>query len=282
MKTGLVLEGGGMRGLYTSGILDVFMENGITADGAVGVSAGAVFGCNLKSHQHGRGIRYNLKYSSYWRYKGLRSLILTGDAFGAEFCYHTLPNELDRFDTEAFMADPMEFYAVATDIVRGEPVYHKLNDAGFEDMEWVRASASMPLVSNIVSIGDQKLLDGGITDSIPLKFMEEKGYDRNIVILTQPIDYVKKPYKIMPFVKASLHKYPEVVKRIADRHEMYNAQTRYVREKEADGSIFVIRPKSALNISAMEKDTKELQRVYDHGREVGLEVIEGVKSFLAK
>ena len=282
MRKGLVLEGGAMRGLFTAGVLDVFMENGITFDGAVGVSAGACFGANIKSHQIGRTIRYNKKFCDEWRYRSYRSLLLTGDLYGGNFCYHELPDKLDIFDTETFANDPMEFFAVATDCVTGEPVYHKLTDGGYEDLEWIRASASMPLAARVVKIGDRRLLDGGISDSIPLQFMEDQGYDRNVVILTQPADYVKHSYKkVMPVVKAALHKYPNVIERIRTRHEMYNAQTTYVKVKEDAGCAFVIRPPEALGVGALEKDPLQMQRVYDIGRDAGLKSLDAVKAFLS-
>ncbi len=267
MRKGLVLEGGAMRGLFTAGVLDIFMENDIRFDGAAGVSAGACFGVNYKSHQIGRVIRYNRKFCDEWRYRSYRSLILTGDLYGGEFCYHELPDKLDVFDTKTFAEDPMEFYAVATDVETAKPVYHLLTDGGYEDLEWIRASASMPLAARIVEIGDKKLLDGGITDSIPLEFMENKGYDRNVVILTQPIDYVKHAYKIMPIINASLHRYPKLVDAIARRHEMYNAQTTYVKVREESKDALVIRPPEALGVGALEKDPLQMQRVYDIGRD---------------
>ena len=269
-----------MRGLFTSGVLDVFMENGITVDCAVGVSAGAVFGSNYKSGQIGRGIRYNLKYTKDPRYKGIRSLLFTGDAFGAEFCFHTLPNELDRFDTESFRNSPMDLYCVTTDVITGEPVYHKFTDGGYEDLEWMRASASMPLVSNIVNIGGQKLLDGGITDSIPLGFMESLGYERNIVIHTKLPTFVRERYSAMPLVRLALHKYPALTEKIGIRHEMYNSQVEYCKKCEAEGTALGIWPEVSIDVSAMTRDTNELQRIYDHGREVGLKVKDKVRTFI--
>ena len=282
MGIGLVLEGGALRGLFTSGIIDVFLENNIRFDAAVGVSAGVIFGTNMKSGQKGRGIRYNLKYSDNWRYKSFRSLLLTGDLFGAEFCYHTLPTELDQFDTKTFREDPMDFYAVVTDVESGLPCYKKLTDGEYEDLEWVRASASMPLASRIVKIDGRKFLDGGISDSIPLKFMEEKGFERNIVILTQPEGYVKQPYKIMPLVKTVYHKHPNLVKSVGSRHEMYNEQTSYVKTRENEGACFVIRPEEALHIKPTETNTNELKRVYDHGVMVGNKVLNDVKRFMSQ
>jgi predicted patatin/cPLA2 family phospholipase len=282
MRKGLVLEGGAMRGLFTAGILDVFMENGITFDGAVGVSAGACFGVNLKSHQIGRSIRYNRRFCDEWRYRSYRSLMLTGDLYGADFCYHELPDKLDLFDTKTFADDPMEFYAVATDCVTGKPVYHKMSDGGYEDLEWIRASASMPLASRVVRINDKHLLDGGITDSIPLEFMEKQGYEKNVVILTQPVTYVKHAYKkVMPLIKASLHRYPNTIERIKTRHIMYNGQTTYVKVREESGDAFVIRPPESLGIGALEKDPLQMQRVYDIGRNAGLKNLDAVKAFLS-
>ena len=281
MRKGLVLEGGAMRGLFTAGVLDVFMENGITFDGAVGVSAGACFGVNIKSHQIGRTIRYNKRFCEEWRYRSYRSLLLTGDLYGADFCYHELPDKLDIFDTDTFVNDPMEFYVVATDCVKGEPVYHKMTDGGCEDLEWIRASASMPLASKVVKLGEHHLLDGGITDSIPLEFMEKQGYEKNVVILTQPLSYVKHSYKkVMPLIKTTLHKYPNTIERIRTRHMMYNAQTTYVKVREESGDAFVIRPPEALGIGALEKDSLQMQRVYDIGRDTATSSLDAVRSFL--
>ena len=280
MGIGIVLEGGGLRGLYTSGVLDVLMENGLKFNSAVGVSAGAVFGSNLKSEQIGRGIRYNLKFSKNPHYKGFRSLLLTGDFFGGEFCYHKLPNELDHFDTEAFRQNPMDFYAVTTDIETGLPYYHKLTDGGYKDLEYVRASASMPLVSKTVNIDGHKYLDGGIADSIPLKFMQDQGFKRNVVILTQPMDFVKEPYKIMPMIKLKYSKYPSLVERFQNRHIMYNEQTAYVKKCESEGTTFVIRPEHSVAISPAETDNEKISRVYEHGREIGLKVLDDLRKFL--
>ncbi|MBO4324338.1 MAG: patatin family protein [Lachnospiraceae bacterium] len=282
MKTGLVLEGGGMRGLFTSGILDVWMERGLTFDGAAGVSAGACFGCNYMSGQIGRGIRYNVKYAGNWHYKSFRSLFLTGDIFGADFCYRKLPKELDIFDEKAFAANPMEFYAVATDAEKGIPVYKLLKDGGEADMQFVRASASLPLVSRVVPYGKRSLLDGGITDSIPLKFMEGRGYERNVVILTQPEGYVKEKTKLVPAAKVLLRKFPKMIDCMAKRHLMYNEQTAYVRKRRDQGKAFVIAPAEALNIANLETKEEELRRVYNLGREAAERSWDDLQAFLAE
>jgi len=280
MKTGLIMEGGSMRGMFTCGIIDVFLENGITFDGAVGVSAGAVFGCNLKSKQIGRALRYNKMFCKDKRYASFKNLIKTGDLYGADFCYHEIPDRLDVFDTATFAANPMEFYIVATDVETGRPVYHKCKDGGADDIQWMRASASMPIVSKIVEVGERKLLDGGMADSIPVKFMERRGFDRNVAILTRPLDYVKEKNKFLPMAKIVYRKYPQMIKCLATRHLRYNRTTAYIREKEQAGELFVIRPPQALKIGGVEHNPDELDRVYRLGRSVGLEKLEEVKAWL--
>jgi predicted patatin/cPLA2 family phospholipase len=273
MKTALVMEGGAMRGMFTCGVLDVLMENGISFDGAVGVSAGATFGCNIKSRQIGRAFRYNKKYCKDKRYHSIRSLLTTGDIYNVPFCYDELPYKLDKWDIETFSKNPMEFYCVATDINTGKPVYHKCETGGKEDIIWIQASASMPLVSRPVEIDGGVYLDGGISDSIPLKFMEGLGYDKILVIETQPKDYVKGRQKYMPLVRWMLRKYPNMIKAMEERYLMYNEQKRYVREKEEKGEIEVIRPLAPLNISPVETDEKELERVYQLGRAEALKYL---------
>ena len=280
MKTGLILEGGAMRGMFTCGVIDVFMKHGIIFDGAAGISAGAIFGCNYKSKQPGRGIRYNKKYCADPRYCSIKSLITTGDLYGADFCYRELPNILDPFDTKTFKENPMEFYVGATDIQTGKVIYHKCTDGGETDIQWMRASASMPLVSRPVKIGRYKLLDGGIVDSVPYRYMESKGYNRNVIILTQPRDYVKKKSSILPLLKTMLPQYPEVVKAMEIRHLRYNRQMREIEERERDGRSLVIRPANSLGISRTEKRPEELERVYLTGRLEGLAQLSKVRAFL--
>ena len=279
MRKGIVMEGGAMRGMFTCGVLDVLMEEDISFDGAVGVSAGATFGCNLKSHQIGRAYRYNKKYCSDKRYHSIRSLVLSGDIYNVPFCYDELPHRLDKWDEKAFEENPMEFYCVATDVEKGAPVYHKCTDGRTGDLKWIQASASMPLVSRIVNIDGGKYLDGGTSDSIPLKFMEGKGYDKILVIETQPIDYIKGQQKLMPLVKAMYRKYPAMIECMDKRHLMYNEEKRYIREKEKAGEVVVIRPKSPLNINPIEKDPKEIERVYELGRAAGKEKLSQIKAY---
>lgn len=282
MKTGLVLEGGAMRGLFTAGVIDVMMENGIEFDGAVGVSAGAAFGCNYKTKQIGRVIRYNKRFAKDRRYASWWSLFTTGNYFNAEFAYHTLPNELDIADFETFRNNPMEFWAVATNVGSGKAVYRQLNTLDYEELEFVRASASMPLVSNIVKLNGQRLLDGGVADSIPLAFFQKQGYQRNVVVLTQPKGYRKQPNKLMPLMHLQLHRHPKMLKALAERHIMYNKEVDLVLQEERKGNVFVLQPQIKLTIGHTSHNPKKMQETYEHGRKVATEELEKLKQFLAK
>ena len=279
-KTGLVMEGGAMRGMFTCGVIDVFMENGIRFDGAIGVSAGAAFGCNYKSRQIGRAIRYNKNYCRDPRFAGWKVFLKTGDIYGAKFCYETLPNELDIFDVETYAANSMEFWVVCTDAETGKAVYHSCPRGDAEDILWMRASASMPIVSRVVEIDGKKLLDGGVADSIPLEYFESIGYNRNVVILTQPDGYRKQKNKLIPLAKLTLKGYPAMIGAMADRHLRYNENLDYIKLQELSGEAFVIRPPEALEIGSIEKDPEELERVYQIGRDTGYRYLEQVKNYL--
>ena len=281
MKKGLVLEGGAMRGLFTCGVIDVFMENGIEFDGAVGISAGAVFGCNIKSKQIGRPLRYNLNYCRDKRYGSLSSLLKSGDLYDAKFCYEQLPETLDPFDTETFKNNPMAFYVGATDVKSGKCVFHKCINGGKEDLKWMQASASMPLVSQIVKVDGLELLDGGIADSIPLKFLEGQGYERNVVVCTQPKGYVKKKNKLMPILNLVYRDYPLMIDALKKRHIMYNHEIKEIEWKLRHERIFVIRPQKSLKVGRMEKNPDELKRVYEEGRKQAEAQLSALKEFLA-
>lgn len=279
MKRGLILEGGAMRGLFSAGIIDVMMEHNIWPDGLIGVSAGAAFGCNYKSRQIGRAIRYNMRFAKDSRYSGMRSLLFSGDYFNAEFDYHIVPTQYDIFDGKTFSENPMEFIIVCTDVESGKPVYKRLDVVDYNSLEWLRASASMPVVSRIVEIEGHKLLDGGVSDSIPLQHFEEMGYDRNVVILTQPDGYQKEHNKLMPLIRLSLHRYPNMIEALDKRHLMYNDQLDYVRQAEQEGRCLVIRPETKIPIGHISHNPAEMKVVYEMGRETGTKNIEKIKAY---
>jgi predicted patatin/cPLA2 family phospholipase len=205
-------------------------------------------------------------------------LIKTGDLYGVEFCYHELPDKLDVFDRKAFSENPVEFYIGATDVMTGRPVFHRCTDGGAADIEWMRASSSMPVVSRPVQIGKYLLLDGGISDPIPYRFMESKGYDRNVLILTQPAGYIKQ--RTSSLMLRMLHNYPEIARAMARRHMVYNRQLDQIREREISGQSYVIRPPEDLKIGHIEKNPEELERVYQTGRHTAEEQSGRIREFL--
>ena len=282
MKTGLILEGGAMRGLFTCGVLDVLLENDIRFDGAAGISAGAVFGCNYKSGQIGRPLRYNLKYCRDRRYCSLWSLVTTGDLYGADFCYRQLPDELDPFDRAAFRDNPLPFWIGATDTGTGACRYHLCSDGGAADMAWMRASASMPMVSRPVQIEGLRLLDGGIADPVPYAYMEGRGYDRNLIVLTQPRGYRKKPAGGKAITRLLLRDLPRIAEAMEARHEVYNRQMEELDRREDEGAALVLRPPEALGISRTERRPEELSRVYRIGREESLRRLPEIRALTAK
>ena len=278
-KLGLVLEGGAMRGLWTAGITDVMMENDIWPDGLIGVSAGAAFGCNYKSRQIGRAIRYNTQYAKDGRYSGLKSLLTTGNYFNAEFGYHIMPHQLDFFDDDAFNQNPMMFYVVCTDVETGQPIYKELKTTSEETYDWIRASASMPLVSKIVELEGYKLLDGGVADSIPLAYFESLGYKRNVVILTQPLGYQKAHNRLMPLMRMSLRGYPKMIEAMDKRHILYNRQLEFVAQAEREGRCLVIRPENKIPIGHISHDPNQMRLVYEQGRTVGEQYLNRIRDF---
>ena len=280
MKKGLIMEGGAMLGMFTCGVIDTLMENDINFDGAIGISAGAVFGCNIKSKQIGRAIRYNKKYCNDPRYCSFRNLIKTGNLYGEEFCYHEVAEILDPFDHDAFENNPMEFIVGATDIKTGKCVYHKCVDGREHDLKWMQASASMPIAAKPVDVDGYLLLDGGIADSIPFEYMESLGYDRNLIILTKPVGYRRKKGFESYLAKFALHKYPAAAKGMFERSIMYNRQMEELEKRERQKTSFVIRPPYALGISRTESDTNELERVYRIGVQEAERRLDELKEFL--
>ena len=276
-KTALILEGGAMRGLYSAGVLDVFMENNIKADVVYGVSAGALFGLNYKSRQIGRALRYNLKYAKEKNYMGLYSLITTGDIMNREFCFKKLVYELDKLDFETYKNNPVDFYAVVTNLRTGNPEYIKIDDAQ-KDMEYFRASGSMPFVSNPVEIDGNLYLDGAISDAVPFKKVLETDCEKIIVVLTRPLGYRKKmsflPYKLV------YGKYPKFIETAKKYYKEYNAVMDLIEKYEAENKIVVLRPSEFVRMKRIEKNTKKLQKIYDLGISDCTNKLDEIKEYL--
>lgn len=276
-KTGLVLEGGGMRGLYTAGVLDVLMENGISFDGVIGVSAGAIHGCSYVSGQIGRSIRYNTKYYKDKRMMSFHNFLRTGDLVDEKFCYHELPEVLDPYDNEAFKKSASKFYVTCTNLKTGKPEYILMKDM-LDDIDYLRASASMPYVSRIVEKDGKKLLDGGCSDSIPVRKFMDMGYKRNVVVLTRPLGYRKKPEK-KGLARLFYRRYPNFIRTLESRPTTYNQTLDEIARLEKDGTIFVIRPSKPLEIGRMSHDLNEINGTYEFGRNDALKCLEALRAW---
>ena len=280
MKVGLVLEGGAMRGMYTAGVLDAFLDHDVQVDGIVGVSAGACFGCNLFSKQRGRVLRYNTRFMRDPRNVSFLSLLTTGNIINRRFAYYEIPTKYDPFDEAAFEASGKAYHVVVTNVETGKAEYLRM-DHLLAQIEAMRASASMPFVSRVVEYEGKRYLDGGIADSIPVRAAMEMGYDKLIVILTQPADYVKGPMN-EALIRAYYRQYPNLVRTLINRHTTYNAQSEDVRRLEAEGRVFVIRPESKLNIDRLEKKPERLKAVYEIGLADGNAKMDALAAYLRR
>ena len=265
-KVGLVLEGGAMRGMYTAGVLDVFLDNDIHIDGIIGVSAGALFGVNYFSKQKGRVIRYSKRFCKDLRYISILSYILTGNVVNKNFAYYKVSNKLDKFDDETFKKSDGEFYTTVTNIETGQPEYIKLNSC-YEQMEVLRATSAMPLVTKPVEVNNRKYLDGAVGDSIPILKLKELGYDKIIVVLTRPLSYRKEDLSIKTIKKINKRykNYPNLIKAMINRPSKYNHILEEIIKMENNQEIFVIRPSDDINIKVIERNKNKLQEVYDLG-----------------
>ena len=263
MKIGLVLEGGAMRGMFTAGVLDTFLDWGVHFDAIVGVSAGALFGVNYLSRQRGRVIRYNKRYNRDKNYMGLLPLLREGNIISTRYAYHEVPRHLDVFDDAAFMRSGVPFYAVVTDVATGNPEYPRITSV-FEQMDLLRASGSMPFVSRPVKIDGRQYLDGGISDSIPFEWLSRQGYEKLVVVLTRDSGYRKKPMS-KRLIKLYYRRRPQLAQRLLHRHEGYNRAVETLAEWEREKKAFVIRPSQPITIGRIEKDPQKLQAVYELG-----------------
>ena len=262
-KVALVLEGGAMRGLYSAGVLDVFMQNNISVDVIYGVSAGALFGLNYKSRQIGRAIRYNLKYAHEKNYMGLYSLITTGDVMNKDFCFNKLVYELDKLDFETYKNNPVEFYAVVTNLKTGKPEYIRIDDAE-KDLEYFRASGSMPFVSKPVDINGNLYLDGAVADAVPIKKALEENYEKIIVVLTRPLGFNRKKKSHLPY-KFFYRSFPNFVETANNSCTKYDETMDLIEKCESENKIVVLRPSKLIKMQRVEKDTNKLRAIYDLG-----------------
>ena len=280
MSSCLILEGGAKRGIYTAGVLDVLLENNIITDGVIGVSAGAIHGCSYVSKQIGRSIRYNLKYNDDYRFMSFKSWFKTGNMVDTDFAYRELPEKLDIFDYETFNRSKTAFYVTCSNLETGKAEHIRCPEMTGKYMDCLRASASMPFVSQIVMIDGKPYLDGGITDSIPLKAAFNLGFDKNIVIATRPAGYQKKPFALTWLAKIVYKKFPLFIEALRKRHLMYNQTLDEITKLEKEHKIFVIRPSRYVKISRMETNPEIIKEMYNLGREDAKNSLKSLQTFL--
>lgn len=280
-KVAMVLEGGSFRCQFTAGVLDVFMENGVEVAACYGVSAGALSGLSYKSRQIGRVNRVNLAFCNDSRYMGAKSFATSGSVVGYDFLLNDIQDRLDPFDNEAFEKNSMELYAVATDVVFGTPAYLTVKNAVL-DVDALRATTSLPLVTQPVEMGDAIYLDGGVADSVPVEHaLEDAGFDRAVVVLTQDRTYKKGPYEFLAAAHARYAAYPYLLEALENRHERYNEQREHIWEYERQGRALVIAPPQPVEVGHIEHDPEKLLELYIQGRQEGKRRLDEVRSFIA-
>jgi len=279
VEANLVLEGGGMRGAFTAGVLDYYMDEGLLPRHTIGVSAGALNGLYYVAGARGRSCYLNTKYCTYWRYFSFRSFFLSGNAYNVSFCYDKIPNKIEPFDWGAFRSSPLDLVTVSCNIETGEADYHLIEDPIYQ-LDYIRASASMPLVSRMIKVDEKRLLDGGTSDSVPLNYSLHTGVNKHIVILTQDANFIKRPNELMPLMRLRYFRYPHFIKRLANRHNEYNIIYHQVKHLEQSGEIFVIRPPEPVTLSSMEHDAQKLFALHAQGYDQARDSFSALQKYL--
>ncbi|MDQ6422396.1 patatin family protein [Paenibacillus sp. LHD-117] len=277
---GLVLEGGGMRAVYTAGVLECLMEHDLYFPYNIGVSAGACMGASYLSRQAGRNLTVNVDYVSDPRYISWSNLWKKREMFGMDFIFDEIPNRLVPFDYGAFEASAERYVVGTTDCETGESVYYERGEPGFDLLTLLRASSSLPFIARIVEFGGRKLLDGGLSDPIPLRKAEKDGNARNILILTRNESYRKSPNRMAWMVRRAYGNYPKLVETMLRRHEVYNETLAYIAEQERRGAAFIIRPTETLSVGRMERDPKKLGALYEQGYEDAKRTLPELKAWM--
>lgn len=265
-QAGLVLEGGGMKGAYTSGVLDFFLEKNLEFSSCYGVSAGAANLCSFLSKQKKRGFRSLTEYMGNNRISGWYSMVTNGNIIDPKFTYDLVPNYLLPFDKESFEAYEGKAYAVVTNVETGKAEYLPMKEVD-KTMEAVQASTALPLVFQIVTIDGKKYLDGGLSDSIPIQRSILDGNKKNVIILTKEEGYVRKPSESLNLIRLRYYKYPKIYQVMKERHLAYNETMNYIKLLQKEGKVFLLQPKDKNDIKRLEKDEKKMQALYKIGYE---------------
>ena len=269
--SGLILEGGGMRGVFTCGVLDNFMERGIRFPYTIGVSAGACNGLSYMSEQKGRAKYSNIDLLDKYHYIGIKQLLLKGNIMDFDLLFHTFPEEIIPYDYEKYARCSEVYEMVTTDCRTGEACYFDEKDDPGRIIDIVKASSSLPFVSPISYVDGQPMLDGGLADSIPLLRARELGYDNNVVVLTRNKGY-RKPSKPTTVPFFFYRKYPQLRKAIAGRNALYNRQVEMIEQMEERGEITVIRPEKPIEVDRIERNTAKLLDLYNQGYEIASQI----------
>ncbi|WP_113929280.1 patatin family protein [Bacillus sp. P14.5] len=264
-QTGLVLEGGGMRGVYTAGVLEYLLENEVEFPYVIGVSAGACIAASYLSKQKGRNKKVNIGFAGNPDYLSWRNYFKKRELFGMDFVFNEIPNKIVPYDYEAFQNSKSQFVIGTTDCHTGEPVYHYRRDYGEDVLTPIRASSSLPFVAPVVEFQSRHLLDGGISDPIPLRKAEEDGFKKNVVILTRNKGYEKSPSKFNYLLKRKYPQYPGLREAMINRYKLYNQTVKYLEEEEARGNVFIIRPETPLKVGRIERNPRKLEELYNQG-----------------
>jgi len=280
-QAGLVLEGGGMKGIYTAGVLDFLLEKEIDFSSVYGVSMGACNMCSYLSKQRGRARDVIVDYVYSKHYCSIESLVFTGDIFNADMCFHLIPDYLYPYDHETFDKYEGKAYSVVTNIVSGKPEYFRIRDMK-KDIEKIRASASLPLVARNVKIDGRLYLDGGISDSIPLEKSIMDGNRKNVVVMTKETGFIRKitPAAQLALIKARYLKYPKVYELMAQRHITYNDTLDFIDRQVKNGQAFVIRPGHKSEVGRIERDRDKLMALYEEGYQDAAAKYEELLSYL--
>nr|WP_153462807.1 patatin family protein [Sediminibacillus terrae] len=278
-EVGLVLEGGGMRGAYTAGVLDAFHDSGIVFPFVAGASAGA---CNATSYvagQRGRNYKVLVEYGSHPEYISLKRAVTRKELFGMDFIFDVLPNQLVPFDFASFFNSNIRFVVSTTDIDTGEPVYHDTFHSNEELLTIIRASSSLPFVAPSISVQGRNLMDGGIVDPIPLQPSIDAGNRKHVVVLTRNQGYVKKPMKFSWLLKRSFKEHPALVTAMQNRYKRYNEMVKRLEEMERNDQVYIIRPKQPLEVGRIERNKSKLDALYQQGYQEGKQQEEAVIRF---
>lgn len=278
LNSGLVLEGGGMRGVYTAGILEYFMEKDLYFPYVIGVSAGACMAASYLSRQPGRNKKVNIDFVGDPRYLSYRNFWKKRQMFDMDFLFDEIPNKLVPYDYETFLSRTEQFVVVTTDCLTGEPIYYNMDQHGEDMLQLIRASSSLPFVAPSVAYQDRMLLDGGIIDPIPLKKAQKDGFEKNVIILTKPVGYKKKASRFSSLFKYK--QFPIISDRLQTRYKLYNETLDYVAAEKESGSTFVFQPSKPLPVGRMERKKERLQALYELGYEDAKNNYKALQEFL--